>query len=131
MSFQSVYNSYKKPRFAPPAWLFGPVWAFLYVLILVSAGSVVYAIYKDILPLTAALPFVLNLIANGLYTPLQFRLGSFWLALVDILIVDCTLVWTLFVLFPILPFAAYILLPYLAWVLFATVLQIAITYKNA
>jgi tryptophan-rich sensory protein len=81
-----------------------------------------------------ALPFLLNLIANAAFTPLQFGLKSNALASVDIVIVLVTLVWGMVSLWYAAPDLRWVVLaniPYLLWVSFATVLQLTITYLNA
>ncbi len=124
------YATLTKPSWAPPAYLFGPVWTFLYVIIAVSFGYVLYAAFKGQIPLSAATPFIINLIANTLFTPIQFGLKSNLLASLDILVVLGSLVWALVVIYPIFKWVAIVNVPYLAWVLFATGLQLTITYLN-
>ncbi|MEI6864376.1 MAG: TspO/MBR family protein [Candidatus Adlerbacteria bacterium] len=130
MRTQTQYRSYKKPTWAPPAWLFAPVWTVLYILIAISFGYVGYQFLVGTLPFMLVLPFALNLFFNALFTTLQFRLRNFFLASVDILLVLVTLAWALLAILPIAPWVAYINLPYLAWVCFATVLQITVTVLN-
>ena len=130
MRTYSQYRSYKKPSWAPPAWLFGPVWTVLYILIAISFGYAGYLWVTGMLSASVALPFVLNLIFNALFTTIQFRWHNFTLAAVDVLHVWVTLVWALIAIFPIVPWVAYINLPYLAWVSFASVLQLTVTAMN-
>ncbi len=87
-------------------------------------------VWRGQLPLLIALPFALNLLFNFAFTPLQFGLQSNLLAAIDILLVLVTLVWALVVIFPFAPWVTYLNLPYLAWVSFATILQLTITYLN-
>jgi translocator protein len=126
----SWYSELIKPEWAPPAWLFGPVWSVLYLIIAVSFGYVFYRAFQGTIPPILALPFVLNLIANAAFTPLQFSLENNLLACIDIFIVLSTLVWALYVIYPHTPWVTYVNLPYLLWVSFATVLQVTITYLN-
>jgi tryptophan-rich sensory protein len=130
MKTKAQYRIYKKPSWAPPSWLFGPVWTVLYILIAISYGAVLYACIRHEFGILILLPFVLNLIFNAAYTPLQFTLGNFWLALIDIFLVLGTLVWALVTIYPYIPWVSYINIPYLLWVSFATVLQCTITYLN-
>ncbi len=76
------------------------------------------------------LPFVLNLIFNFYFTPLQFGLKNNLLSAIDILLVLVTLIWAMVVIYPYARWIAYIQIPYLLWVLFATALQLSITYLN-
>ena len=124
------YSQLVKPSWAPPAWLFGPVWSILYILIAVSFGKVFFMLWKKEFPFLIALPFVLNLVLNFVFTYLQFGLKSNFLAAVDILLVLGTLVWAMFAIYPYTKWVTYIQIPYLLWVSFATVLQLTITYLN-
>jgi translocator protein len=124
------YAELMKPAWAPPSWLFGPVWSVLYVVILVSFGTVFYKILTKELPLAVGIPFALNLFFNLIFTPLQFGLRSNLLASIDIILVLGTLVWAITAIYPHVKWVAYAQVPYLLWVGFATVLQLTITYLN-
>jgi len=124
------YQQLKKPWWSPPSWLFGPVWTILYVMIAVSFGTVFYKAYTKQLTWMVALPFALNLIFNFAFTPLQFGLKNNLLAAVDILLVLATLVWAMAAIYPHAKWVAYLQIPYLLWVSFATVLQLTVTYLN-
>ena len=124
------YNSLIQPFFAPPAWVFAPVWAVLYAIIAVSFGYVVYLVAKKRLPARMLLPFVLNLVFNMAFSPLQFGLHSNLLAAVDVVLLLTTLLWALGSIWPRVRWVALVNLPYLLWVSFATVLQLSITWLN-
>jgi tryptophan-rich sensory protein len=124
------YSTLVRPTWSPPSWIFGPVWTVLYILIAYSFGTVFYKVIKGDLPAIVALPFVLNLIFNFAFTPLQFGLKNNLLAMIDILLVLATLVWAMYTIWPYMRSIVYINIPYLVWVSFATVLQITITYLN-
>jgi benzodiazapine receptor len=124
------YQSLIKPSFAPPSWLFGPVWTVLYALIAISFGKVAMLWYQGKIGWVVALPFILNLIFNFAFTPLQFGAQNLVLASIDILLVLGTLIWAMIVIYPYAPWVTYINIPYLLWVLFATVLQLSITFLN-
>ena len=119
-----------KPSFAPPSWLFGPVWTVLYAIIAVTIGTVLYKAFTRELPLSVWMPFALNILFNIAFTPLQFGLRNNYLASADIVLILGTLIWALIVIYPRIPFVTYANLPYLLWVSFATVLQLSITYLN-
>ncbi len=132
----NTYNWYSqliRPDWAPPSWIFGPVWSVLYAAIAVSFGAVFYRAYRKEIPRAVALPFALNLVFNFAFTPIQFGLRNNLLASADILLVLGTLVWAIRVArrAPGLRWVAYANIPYLLWVSFATCLQLTITYLNA
>jgi tryptophan-rich sensory protein len=133
MNTYAWYSQLIKPTWSPPAWLFGPVWTMLYAIIAISYGTVFYKVFTRELSWVVAMPFVLNLIFNFAFTPLQFGLKNNLLAALDILLVLGTLMWALYAVWhasPALRWVVYVNIPYLLWVSFATVLQITITYLN-
>lgn len=131
MNTYNWYSTLIKPTWAPPAFLFGPVWSVLYLLIAISFGFVFYKVWQGELPKIVLLPFVLNLIFNFAFTPLQFGIKNNLLASLDILAVLGTLVWAIVSIKTYIPWVSFINIPYLLWVSFATVLQFTITYLNA
>lgn len=124
------YSQLIKPTWAPPSWIFGPVWSVLYVLIAISFGKVFLLLWQKQISWIVALPFILNIIFNLIFTPIQFGLKSNILAVIDILLVLGTVVWAMIAIFPHARWIAYIQIPYLLWVSFATVLQLTVTYIN-
>ncbi|HOY56241.1 MAG TPA: tryptophan-rich sensory protein [bacterium] len=124
------YSQLIKPTWSPPAWLFGPVWTVLYVLIAVSFGKVFLMLWQKQIVFLVALPFILNLMLNFAFTPLQFGLKNNILAAVDILLVLGTLIWAMVAIYPHARWITYIQIPYLLWVSFATILQFTVTYLN-
>jgi benzodiazapine receptor len=124
------YSHLIKPSWSPPAWLFGPVWTFLYILIAISFGKVFFMAWKKEIAVMVVLPFVLNLIFNFAFTPLQFGIKNNLLAAIDIILVLVTLIWAMIAIYPYARWITYIQIPYLLWVSFATVLQLTITYLN-
>ena len=124
------YQTLIKPSWAPPSWLFGPVWTVLYAIIAVSFSAVFYKAFTKQIPWMVALPFALNLVFNFAFTPLQFGLKNNLLASLDILLVLGTLIWALVAVWPHLRWVAYANIPYLLWASFATVLQLTITFLN-
>lgn len=124
------YEALVKPSWAPPAWVFGPVWMVLYVIIAASFGAVFWKAYKKELSRIIALPFALNLVFNFAFTPLQFGLQNNLLAAIDILLILATLVWALVAVWRHVRWVVLVNIPYLLWVAFATVLQFTITFLN-
>lgn len=129
----NTYNWYKtliKPTWAPPSWIFGPIWTFLYIIITISFGRVFIALAQKQIPFIVVLPFILNLIFNLIFTPIQFGLKNNILAAIDISFVFITLVWAMIVIYPHIKWVTYILSPYLIWVCIATILQFTVTWLN-
>lgn len=124
------YSQLDKPFFAPPAWLFGPVWTVLYVVIAVSFGWVLVQYLRRHVPFALLLPFILNIAFNAAYTPIQFGLRNNLLASVDIVLVLATLLWAMAAVWRRARWVAWVNMPYLVWVMFATVLQFSITWLN-
>jgi benzodiazapine receptor len=124
------YAQLVKPFFAPPASVFAPVWTVLYLVIAVSFGYVLLQTLKRRFPFAVLLPFLLNLVFNLAYTPIQFGLKNNALASVDILLVLGTLVWAMVAVWSRARWVALVNVPYLLWVAFATVLQLSITWLN-
>jgi len=124
------YQQLIKPSWAPPAAIFGPVWTILYVIIAITFGAVLYKAFSGKFPWVVALPFLLNLVFNLAFTPLQFGLRSNFLAAIDIVLVWLTIIWAFYAIWPHERWIVIANIPYFFWVSFATVLQLTITYMN-
>ena len=131
MKTYEQYREYRKPSWAPPAWLFGPVWTVLYILIAISFCYVGYLWIIGRVPMQVALPFILNLVFNFLFTTIQFKWRNFKAAFIDIIFVLGTLMWAMISIWPIEQWVVYINIPYVIWVSFATVLQFSVTRMNS
>ncbi len=133
MNTYNWYSQLIKPTWAPPSWLFGPVWTVLYAIIAVSFGTVFYKAFPKQIPWIVALPFALNVLFNLIFTPIQFGLKNNLLASIDILLVVGTLIWAFYAIWnnvPELRWVVYVNIPYLLWGTFATCLQLTITFLN-
>ena len=130
METRSYYKKLKKPSWAPPSWLFGPVWTGLYIIIFSSFGYVGYLFFRNIIPFIVLLPFILNLIFNFVFTPIQFYLKNNWLASVDIVLTVATLLWAIYSIYPYVSWVSFVNIPYALWGIFATILQLTITWTN-
>src|SRR3989339_603558 len=130
MDTQNWYQSLIKPQWAPAPSIFGIVWPILYAIIAVTFGAAGYLFWKGRISFLVLLPFVLNLIFNFAYTPIQFGLKNNYLAALEILLVLGTLIWAMIAIYPHVRWVTYLQIPYLLWVSFATVLQMTITYLN-
>lgn len=120
------YNSLAQPSWAPPSWLFGPVWTVLYIGIAVSG----WLVWRRSGWNAALAVFAVQLALNAIWTPLFFGAGLRGLALADIAVL-WVLIGVNIVLFwrrsrP----AAVLLLPYWAWVTFATALNASVWTMN-
>ncbi len=131
MNYEQYYNSLAKPFFAPPSSIFGIVWPFLYIGIAISFGWVIYQVLvKKRWQLKLLIPFAVNIVANALYTPLFFNLQLPLIATVDILVVLSSIVVIMYCMWKPAKWVSLAQIPYLVWVSFATLLQIAILIKN-
>jgi translocator protein len=130
MDNKEWYAQLNKPKWSPPSYLFGVVWSILYVFIIISFGFVFIKVFNKDIPIIIVLPFILNIIFNILFTPIQFKLRNNVLALIDIFLLIVTLVWLMVSIYTYYPWVTYIQIPYLLWVLFAFVLQIEIVRRE-
>lgn len=123
---QAVYGDLALPAWAPPSWLFGPVWTVLYAMIAVS-GWLHWRAGGDRRALGV---YAVALVLNLAWSPLFFAGGAFGLALADILLMDAAVLTTILLFRRRSPLAAWLQVPYLAWILFATGLNTAIVLMN-
>jgi tryptophan-rich sensory protein len=119
------YQSIAKPSWTPPGWLFGPVWTVLYALMAVAAWRVWRTAPAPARSLALGL-MLAQLVLNAAWSPLFFGLRSPALAFVDICALWLALVWTMVAFRRVDAPAGWMLVPYLAWVSFALVLNGAI-----
>ncbi|CAN5358617.1 TspO/MBR family protein [soil metagenome] len=124
------YATINKPSFNPPNWVFGPAWTLLYILMGIAAGLVWKAGWERKEVRTALAVFGVQLLLNGLWSIIFFTLESPIWALVEILVLLMFIVLTIILFRHINTAAAYLLVPYLLWVSFATVLTASILYLN-
>ena len=128
--FSSWYATIQKPGFTPPAWVFGPVWTILYLLMGVAA----FLVWQKGLgsrPVRIALVwFLVQLVLNAAWTPVFFGLHRIGLAVVVILLLWAALLATMYYFFRVSRPAGVLLVPYLLWVSFAMVLNAAIWHLN-
>jgi benzodiazapine receptor len=117
------YAFINKPSFAPPNWVFAPVWTALYVMM----GIALFLVWRQGLDQAgvkvALVVFVIQLVLNGLWTPVFFGLRSPLAGLVIIVLMWIAILVTIVKFYPISRTAAFLLIPYLAWVSFATLLN--------
>jgi len=124
------YPNLIKPAFNPPAWVFGPVWTALYILMGVAAFLVWQKGWNTQAVRIALAAFLVQLILNGLWSVLFFGLRSPGLAFVEIILLWAVIGVTTVLFWRVLPLAGVLLLPYEAWVTFAAILNGAICVLN-
>lgn len=124
------YKTLNKPFFAPPNWIFGPVWISLYFLMGVSFYLIWQRGWKKKKVKTAGLFFGAQLVLNFLWSPLFFGLRSPLLGLITIILMWLLILMTMRKFYPLSKRAFYLLVPYFLWVSFATVLNAAIFILN-
>lgn len=124
------YSILKKPSWAPPAWLFWPVWMVLYILIAISFAKVFLLTWNHEIWFMIALPFLLNLMFNFIFSPIQFGLKNNILSAIDVLLIWITITRSMRSIYPYAHWITYMQIPYLTRVSIATVLQITITIMN-
>ncbi len=129
VSAGSFYAELNRPAWAPPAWLFGPVWTVLYAMMGVAAWLVWLRSGISGAKLAFAL-FVIQLVANALWSWLffQWRLGA--LAFVEVVILWLLILATIVAFWQVRKSAAILLFPYLGWVTFASILTFAMWRLN-
>ncbi|HIS74744.1 TPA: tryptophan-rich sensory protein [Candidatus Galligastranaerophilus intestinavium] len=115
------YFSLTKPYLTPPAWIFAPVWSFLYLTIAFS--FVLYFLKKDENKGLGYLYFLVQMILNLIWTPVFFGTKNILLALIVIILMDVFIILTIKKFYEVRKFAGLILIPYLIWTLFATYLN--------
>ena len=124
------YATLNKPSFSPPNWIFAPVWTLLYFMMGVSA----YLVWKEGLKKKsvkkALFYFIFQLTCNFLWSFLFFYLRSPLLAFADIVLLWILIVLTMIKFYKISKAASYLLLPYLLWVSFASILNLFIVILN-
>ena len=124
------YAELARPPWAPPAWLFGPVWSALYVLMAASAW-LVWRGRGFAGARTALVLFIVQLAANALWSWLFFAWHRGGLAFAEVLVLWCLIVATIIAFQRISTLAAALLYPYLAWSSFASALTFAIWRLNS
>ncbi|THA82694.1 tryptophan-rich sensory protein [Streptomyces sp. A0592] len=125
-----VYESLDRPVWAPPAWLFGPVWTALYATIGIAAWLVWRHPDRDRVR-TALVWWSIQLTLNLAWTPLFFAARQYGLALLDILLLLAALSTTVVRFRRLSLPAALLLVPYLLWVAFASALNASIWHLDA
>ncbi|MEO8803179.1 MAG: TspO/MBR family protein [Rudaea sp.] len=123
------YSHLAQPTWAPPAWLFGPVWSLLYALMAIAAW-LVWRTDAIRAVRTALTLYLVQLAANALWSWLFFAWHLGAVAFVDIVLLWVLIVATVIAFWRIRPLTGALLVPYLLWVSFAGVLNYAMWQLN-
>lgn len=124
------YAGLHKPSFSPPNWVFAPVWTLLYIMMAAAA----WLVWRRTGWGGAAAPltlFVLQLVLNLAWSLIFFGLRQPGAAFADIVALSCALLATMIAFWRVTPAAGALLIPYLAWVSFASALNFAVWRLNA
>ena len=130
MSWMPWYNSLVKPAWTPSPQTIGTIWQLLYPVIFLSFGYVLALAYRRKIPPSVVVPFIVNLIGNLSFTPIQFGLRNLPLASLDILVVWSSIIWCIIAIWRHSKWVALAQIPYLIWVSLATYLQVYMTLMN-
>jgi benzodiazapine receptor len=122
------YTTIQKPLFNPPNWLFGPVWSALYTMM----GICFFLINSSYHPLkkTAQILFISQLILNALWSIIFFNVHALGLAFAEIIILWIVILILILKSKPINKWCSVMLVPYLLWVTFASILSGSIWWLN-
>ena len=126
----SWYSTLIKPAFNPPAWIFAPVWTLLYILMGISLYLVIMEGMKGRDVRIPLLIFAIQLILNILWSYAFFGLESTFFGLLVIILLWISIVATMILFYPVRKAAAWLLVPYILWVSFATLLTYTIYSLN-
>jgi benzodiazapine receptor len=125
----AFYEQLTRPSWAPPAWLFAPVWSALYALMALSAW-LVWRAHGFAGARKALALFIIQLAANALWSWLFFTWRRRGLALAEVLVLWVLIVVTVVSFQRLSSVAAYLLYPYLVWVTFASALTFVVWRLN-
>jgi len=120
------FEELEKPSIYPPGYLFGIVWSILYLIM----GISLYLITQKTKQLSYYVVFGTQLVLNFFWTIIFFRAQNIVLALVEIVVLWFFIAWTIFLFYKKSKWAAYLLIPYILWVSFATILTLRIFMLN-
>ena len=126
---RTFYASLDRPSWSPPGWIFGPVWTVLYVLM----GSAAWMVWRErgwsSAPGALSI-FCIQLVLNGLWSWLFFAWHRGGLALAEVVVLALAIVATMIAFAQVNELAAALLIPYIAWVSFASALNYSLWRRN-
>lgn len=123
------YASLNRPSFSPPNWVFGPVWTTLYILL----GFSFFLVWKQSPSKNknrAIIVFAFQMFLNFAWSFIFFYFNMIGIALIEIILLWINIAVMIFLFYKIKPLAAYLNIPYLLWVSFATILNAGYYFLN-
>lgn len=123
------YASLNRPSFNPPNWVFGPVWTFLYILLGFSF-FLIWKLENSKQRNLAIWAFSIQLLLNFIWSFLFFYFNMIGIALIEIILLWLSIVFMLYSFYRINHLSAFINIPYLLWVTFATILNAGYYFLN-
>ena len=123
------YASLNRPSFSPPNWVFGPVWTSLYILL----GISFFLIWKEEASKVRDLAikvFLIQMLLNFAWSFIFFYFNLIGVALLEIILLWISIASMIYLFYKIKPLAAYLNIPYLLWVSFATILNAGYYFLN-
>lgn len=127
---ESWYQTINKPSWNPPNWVFAPVWTTLYIMMGVALFLVWKSDSSEILKRTAITLFTIQLFLNFFWSFIFFGQQEIGWALVEIIAMWLFILLTIFAFANVSKLAAWLLVPYISWVSFATILNYTIWKLN-
>lgn len=125
-----IYQNLVKPSFAPPSWIFAPVWTVLYILMGIAAYRVWTSNVSQEKKDNALLFYIIQLSLNFLWPIVFFRFDMIFVSFIIIVLLLITIVITTIKFYKIDKVAGYLMIPYILWVSFATILDLSIWLLN-
>ncbi len=129
-SVRTWYPTIVKPSFTPPNWLFGPAWTILYALMGIALYLVWQKAEQGVVVRTAVIVFFVQLGLNALWSFIFFGMQSPFWAFVEIVLLWMCILTTIILFWKISTTASLLLVPYILWVTYASVLTFAIWQLN-
>ncbi|MFH1576552.1 MAG: TspO/MBR family protein [Candidatus Margulisiibacteriota bacterium] len=129
-SIPTWYATLNRPAIAPPNWLFGPVWTLLYISMGIAAAIIWQKGIANKVVKVAIIIFLIQLVLNGLWSFIFFGWHWLFIAFIEILVMWFFIVLTIVKFYALSPTAGLIMVPYLLWVTFASILNFSFWWIN-
>jgi tryptophan-rich sensory protein len=126
----AIYDVLKRPNFSPPSVVFKIVWIILYMLMAIAFFRVLVKGKQNVFIRKAVFYFIIQLILNLLWPIIFFVLNLYGIAFIELCILIVFVFLTIIEFFKVDKIAAYLMVPYFAWLVFAAILNFCIWYLN-